>query len=240
MTRAVRALGGLSLIMLLAVPASAQVHLAIGQDGKKTIYNIPSRSSGGGAGGDLTWLARQRNRRSAYDAIILRHCSRAGVDPVLAKAVIQVESAYDPNCISNKGARGLMQLMPDTAHRFRVSRIFDPEDNIRGGVEYLAFLLETFSNDLPTALAAYNAGENAVIRYGGIPPYDETTSYVRRALTVYYGKPYGGQSVFFAKGSRGPKLKGGFRSASQTPLSFLSAAVAAPGVIPSLRYLGTR
>jgi Transglycosylase SLT domain len=240
MTRRFCAGGGLLLLILLAVPAGAQVHVVVGKDGKKTIYNVPSRSAGSASTGDLTWLARQRNRRSRYDPIILRHCERTGVDPVLAKAVIQVESDYDPNCVSRKGARGLMQLMPETARRFRVGRIFDPEENIRGGVEYLAALGEAFAHDLPRVLAAYNAGENAVARHGGIPPYDETETYVRRTLTVYYGRPYGDQAVYFAAGSEEPKLRGGFHSGAQAPLAFLSAAVTSPGVIPSLRYLGTR
>jgi Transglycosylase SLT domain len=225
----------------LAVSATAQVQLVVGEDGKKTIYNIPSRSHT--SAGDLSWLAKQRNHRSVYDPVILRYCNKLGVDPVLAKAVIQVESDYDPLCISRRGARGLMQLMPETARRFRVAKIFDPEQNIRGGVEYLAVLLELFRNDLPKALAAYNAGENAVIRYGDIPPYDETITYVKRTLSVYYGKPYGGKAVFFAGGG-GPKLKGGFGPGvrAATPISILSAALAAStqSVVPPLRYLGTR
>ena len=122
-----------------------------------------------------------------------------------------------------------MQLMPGTAQRFGVTRIQDPDQNIRAGVRYLALLVDMFG-DLPRALAAYNAGENAVVRHGGIPPYDETESYVKRALTVYYGKPYGGGAVSFAgRRSNGPKLRGGFTG----------GAVAA-AMIPGAKYLGTR
>lgn len=221
-------------LVLLAGIASAQVSLVI-RDGKKVIFNVPSGSS---HSGDLTWLARQRDRSTIYDSIINRHCDRLGVDPVLAKAVIQVESGYDPHCISRKGARGLMQLMPETARRFGVSRIFDPEQNIRGGITYLAFLLQMFSNDLPRTLAAYNAGENAVLKHGGIPPYSETVTYVARALTVYYGRPYGSATGFAGHG--GAKLKGGFGAARRDPLAFLTvAADATPRIMPALRYLGT-
>lgn len=221
-------------LILLAGTGSAQVSLVI-RNGRKIIYNVPSGST---RSGDLTWLARQHDRSTIYDSIINRHCDRLGVDPVLAKAVIQVESGYDPRCISSKGARGLMQLMPGTARRFGVSKIFDPEQNIRGGVTYLAVLLQMFSNDLPKTLAAYNAGENAVVKHGGIPPYSETMTYVARALTVYYGRPYGGATGF--PGHSGAKLKGGFGAARQDPLAFLAvAADATPRVMPALRYLGT-
>jgi soluble lytic murein transglycosylase-like protein len=221
-------------LLLIGTSASAQVSLVI-RDGKKIISNVPSGSS---RSGDLTWLARQHDRVTVYDSIINRHCDRLGVDPVLAKAVIQVESGYDPHCVSRKGARGLMQLMPETARRFGVSRIFDPEQNIRGGVTYLAILLQMFSNDLPRTLAAYNAGENAVIKHGGIPPYSETLTYVARALTVYYGRPYGEATGF--GGHSGPKLKGGFGAVREDPLALLTVVSdAAPRVVPALRYLGT-
>jgi soluble lytic murein transglycosylase-like protein len=110
------------------------------------------------------------------------------VDPELVKSVIQAESAYNPNAVSNKGAIGLMQLMPGTAQRFGVKQIHDPEQNIHGGVKYLRVLLDLFNNDLSLAVAAYNAGEGAVQRFRGIPRYTETQNYVQRVLTLY-GKP---------------------------------------------------
>src|SRR2546423_9702417 len=140
--------------------AMAQVQVIVGADGKKMISNfgvVPS-----GRGGDLRWLAKQRHRRSAYDAIIDRHAVAFGVDPVLVRAVIQVESDFDPRCVSNKGARGLMQLMPETARRYGVRNVFDPEDNIRGGIHNLADLLARYRGDLRQVLAAYNAGDGAV------------------------------------------------------------------------------
>jgi soluble lytic murein transglycosylase-like protein len=219
----------IALALLLALPAAAQVQLMVNRDGKKVIYNVPSGGAGGSAG-NLNWLAKQRNRRSPYDALIDRYAAHYGVDPVLVRAVIQVESDFNPMCVSNKGARGLMQLMPETARRYGVRRVHDPEENIRGGVAYLADLLELFGNDLSRTLAAYNAGEGAVAKYAGIPPYSETMTYVKRALTVYYGHPYGGGSVSYA-GSRGKGLlRGGFTAAR--PL--------AAAILPGFRYLGSQ
>jgi soluble lytic murein transglycosylase-like protein len=211
---------------LAASSAPAQVQLIVGPDGHKLISNFGVASA---HSGDLRWLAKQRNRRSPYDAIIDRHAVAYGVDPVLVRAVIQIESDFDPQCVSNKGARGLMQLMPETARRYGVRSIFDPEENIRGGVRYLGELLEMFHNDLPRALAAYNAGEGAVLKYAGIPPYSETMTYVKRALTVYYGQPYGHATSF--AGNPNAKLKGGFMAKVVDPL--------AAAVVPGMRYLGT-
>jgi soluble lytic murein transglycosylase-like protein len=98
--------------------------------------------------------------------------------PQLIHSVIKVESNYNPYAISNKGARGLMQLIPDTARRFGVNDAFNPVENIQGGAKYLRYLLDLYHGDYPLALAAYNAGEDAVARYGGIPPYAETQNYV--------------------------------------------------------------
>jgi soluble lytic murein transglycosylase-like protein len=115
---------------------------------------------------------------------IISSCSREfGVDSSLVKAVIHAESGYNPNAVSPKGARGLMQLMPKTAHGLKVADSLNPSDNIRGGVRYLRFLLDTFKGDESLALAAYNAGLNSVAKYGGIPPYQETREYVTKVLS---------------------------------------------------------
>jgi hypothetical protein len=98
----------------------------------------------------------------------------------LIHSVIQVESNYNPLAVSPKGALGLMQLVPSTARRFGVSNVFNPVENLQGGARYLRYLLELFHNNYPLALAAYNAGEGAVARYGGVPPYAETQSYIFR------------------------------------------------------------
>jgi soluble lytic murein transglycosylase-like protein len=123
-----------------------------------------------------------------FDPIINTLSSEYGVDKSLVKAVIQAESGYNPNAVSPKGASGLMQLMPETARDLKVSNTFDPTDNIRGGVRYLRFLLDTFKGDVSLALAAYNAGLAKVSKYGGIPPYEETRNYVSRVLS--YQKSY--------------------------------------------------
>ena len=106
------------------------------------------------------------------------------VSPELVHSVIQVESNYDPYAVSPKGAQGLMQLMPATARRFGVTNSFDPRQNIEAGVRYLKLLEETFQDDR-LAIAAYNAGEKAVARYGGVPPYPETVSYVAKVGQKY-------------------------------------------------------
>jgi soluble lytic murein transglycosylase-like protein len=120
------------------------------------------------------------------DAIIVESAARNKVDPVLVYSLMHQESSFKPRAVSYKGARGLMQLMPGTAARFGVRDIFDPKQNIEGGIRYLSFLLDMFDGDVPLALAAYNAGEGAVIKYGRrIPPYSETQEYVRRITKRY-------------------------------------------------------
>lgn len=118
-----------------------------------------------------------------YDTIIKTYADKYGVNQSLIKAVIHAESGYNPNAVSRKGASGLMQLMPGTAKSLKVSNSFDPKDNVEGGVKYLRFLLDTFRGDVSLAVAAYNAGLNKVARYGGIPPYAETRTYVNRVLS---------------------------------------------------------
>jgi soluble lytic murein transglycosylase-like protein len=118
-----------------------------------------------------------------FEQIINSCAVQYGVDKSLVKAVIHAESGYDPNAVSAKGASGLMQLMPNTARGLKVANTFDPADNIRGGVRYLKFLLDTFKGDVTLALAAYNAGLSRVAQYGGVPPYAETRNYVAKVLS---------------------------------------------------------
>lgn len=214
-------------VVTFAFSASARVKVTIKQDGSKLITNDARLRSGGG---NLQWLAKRHDHRSQYDPIIERHAAKHGVDPVLVRAVIQVESNFNPATVSHKGARGLMQLMPATAKMYGVplAKIHDPEQNIQAGVRHLAHLMALF-RDMPRVLAAYNAGEGAVMRYGGIPPYEETSTYVVRAMTVYHGRPYGSRGGVSIAGGRGKKLKGGF-----------GGAPVAAAMLPGVKVLGTR
>ncbi len=123
---------------------------------------------------------------SFVDSLIVESGTRHGVDPVLLYAIMHQESSFKQRAISNKGASGLMQLMPATARRFGVSNIFDPRQNVEAGTRYMRWLLNFFDGDVRLALAGYNAGEGAVLKYGRrIPPYSETQNYVRRIFGRY-------------------------------------------------------
>ena len=121
-----------------------------------------------------------------YEDLIVKASERYRIDPALVKAVIKAESNFNHRAVSPVGARGLMQLMPATAAKLQVEDSFHPENNIEGGVRYLRYLMNLFNGDLPLVLAAYNAGENTVLRYNNrIPPYQETRTYVRRVLDYF-------------------------------------------------------
>ena len=123
---------------------------------------------------------------ASVDRFIVESGARNGVDPVLLYAIMHRESSFKRFALSHKGARGLMQLMPATARRFGVTDIFDPRQNIEGGTRYMRFLLDFFDGDVRLALAGYNAGEGAVMKYGRrVPPYRETQEYVRRISERY-------------------------------------------------------
>lgn len=125
-------------------------------------------------------------RSAQYDAIIETEAKSAGVEPNLIRAVIVVESGFNSHAVSKRGAVGLMQLMPATATRFGVPDRYDPRQNIRGGARYLGFLINRFRQNVRLALAAFNAGEDAVDRNSGqIPPFSETLEYVPKVLTIY-------------------------------------------------------
>lgn len=128
-----------------------------------------------------------------FDRLIAVACQRYGVEFALVKAVIKAESAFDPSALSPAGARGLMQLMPDTATLHRVRDVHTPRDNIEGGVRHLRLLLDRFRGNLTLTLAAYNAGAENVVRYNGVPPYQETQEYVQRVLQ--YRESYQRRSI---------------------------------------------
>ncbi|MFN7973543.1 MAG: lytic transglycosylase domain-containing protein [Acidobacteriota bacterium] len=179
-----------SVAMLVASHAFADVYKFTGVNGVVTYTNTPGRGvrvpvTSGIWGYTPRYASRiAPEKRKEYAAIAERVATKYDVDPGLVKAVIAVESGFDPKAVSPKGAQGLMQLMPFTAERFEVADVFDPEQNIEGGVKYLHFLHEMFDGNLIFVVAAYNAGENIVDKLKAIPPYAETEEYVRRVLSI--------------------------------------------------------
>lgn len=175
---------------LAASPAEAQVYTRV-RDGVIEATNVPAtrdyRLTYPGKG---TLIHSRQFRLSSsryngqFDSYIAHAAQTYGVSVDLVRAVIQVESEYDHLAVSSKGAQGLMQLMPDTARRFGVWDAFDPRQNIMGGVQYLRVLLDMFSGDVSLAAAGYNAGENAVLRHKGVPPYKETRGYVQKVQAL--------------------------------------------------------
>jgi len=177
-----KALTALLIALGCAAPLAAGVKIAVGADGHRVIYNESTE---------------QRERRFANQLmpvpdplltqLIARHATARRLDPLLVQAVIQAESGYNPRALSDKGAIGLMQLMPETAQDLSVANPFDPDQNLRGGTTYLRAMLDRFSESLDLALAAYNAGPEAVAKYSGVPPYPDTREYVDRVLHLYNG-----------------------------------------------------
>ncbi len=131
-----------------------------------------------------------------FDLFIKKLAEKRNLDPLLVKAVIKVESDFEVEALSRKGAQGLMQLMPQTAAHLGVKDVWDPHHNIEGGVKYLRKMLNKFNNNLSLALAAYNAGPNKVKRYGGIPPYPETQRFVREVIKYYEYYKVGGYAIY--------------------------------------------
>ncbi len=131
------------------------------------------------------WKAKSRFDSAACELWIRVAAKKYGLDAKLIKAIIKAESGFNPTAVSPKGARGLMQLMPQTIRHLGLSNPFDPRQNIMGGARYLKELLGRFDHNLLLALAAFNAGPETVKRHGGIPPYEETRTYIRRVLTFY-------------------------------------------------------
>ena len=168
--------------------ASGHVHLTDRpMPGMQLLKRYASSGARAARPGDS--LAAMKRRRDRLASLIEQAATENGLEPALVHAVVRAESAYRADAVSHKGAVGLMQLMPGTAERYGVSDRRDPRQNLSGGTRYLSDLLDMFDNDLTLALAAYNAGENAVIRYGRqVPPFKETQGYVRKVLD-FYGQP---------------------------------------------------
>ena len=189
----------LLIVAVVAVPglARADVYSFTDANGVSHFSNVPSDSryqlliatpSQAAPGTavkehSIDWLARS----AQYDGVIKGAAKAATIQAALVRAVIVVESGFNPRAVSKKGAIGLMQLQPATARRYGVKNIYDPEQNVRAGAHYLSDLLARFDSNLELALAAYNAGEEAVERYGRhVPPYRETLAYVPSVMKVYH------------------------------------------------------
>jgi soluble lytic murein transglycosylase-like protein len=192
----IQMLGWALLAAMLLTPgfAQAEIYKYRGPDGS---FHFTDRPMGGRY--KLMWrsgksskkkgnysLAKMRQNKSRLTPLIEKIAKEQRLHPGLLHAVVRVESAYNPQAVSKKGAQGLMQLMPATASRYGVADSYDPKQNLEGGARYLKDLLAQFEYDIRLALAAYNAGENAVIRYGNtIPPFPETMNYVDKVLGEY-------------------------------------------------------
>jgi soluble lytic murein transglycosylase-like protein len=168
----------------------APVQVSLGAAGRKVIFNESSVQRARRFAGQLLPVPDLPGLPSgALEPLILRHSDAQRLDPRLVRAIIQVESGYNHRARSNRGAIGLMQLMPDTAAGLAVSDPYDVGENLRGGTTYLRQLIDAFPSSLEMAIAAYNAGPGAVERHRGVPPYPETVDYVQRVLALFRGAP---------------------------------------------------
>ena len=187
----------IAIVLLAAAPAGAatRIYSFVDADGQRHFTDLPSDNryrllrlapgtlTASGHHYDADVLAHA----SQYDPIIELAAAASAVESNLLRAVIVVESGFNSHALSPRGAIGLMQLMPATASRFGVSDPYDPRENVHAGARYLKFLINRFGQDIRLALAAYNAGEEAVERNGGrIPPFSETQAYVPRVLKIYH------------------------------------------------------
>jgi hypothetical protein len=183
------------LALTLSAPARGadKIQAYVGPDGR-IVFTNPGENSGPGSHPGTATGGTSHGVPAALHSLVHAISNNHGVDPALVAAVMRTESGFNRWAVSPKGARGLMQLIPSTGHRFGVRDFFDPQQNIEGGVRYLKFLLDKFEGNLDLSLAAYNAGENLVERLGRIPAIPETMQYVRKVRSLYRPSARAGQS----------------------------------------------
>ncbi len=213
-----RALGLAVLTVIFLPPVQAQI-VAVDEDGKQVFINLAPE--------ELKAILRYENSRvlvvapfpsmrpaprlrllgTDVEQLINETAKRYQLDPALVRAIIQVESSGNPWAVSQKGAVGLMQVVPETGRKLGVNNLFDPQENLEAGVRYLKSLLDAYQGNLALSLAAYNAGPKAVEKHGGVPPYRETQQYVRKVTDVYFSPGDRGRYSTSAAGS-GRKIYG--------------------------------
>jgi soluble lytic murein transglycosylase-like protein len=157
--------------------------MRVAEDLRAVLTRVERLDAGSTGGKRFTALVRGGDRDD-IDALVRANAAAYSIDPALVRSIVEAESGFDPRATSPAGARGLMQLMPETAQSLGVVDAYDAQENLRGGTRYLRGLLDRFG-DVRLAVAAYNAGPAAVERFGGVPPFSETQQYVRRVLTRY-------------------------------------------------------
>lgn len=187
----------LFLVLAVTVPAPAQVYSYTDSKGRLVLTDVPGRGRKmvSGSRSTATDTAETASaplaaRDREIDRLVVKYAAAYDLEERLLRAVIKAESDFDHKAVSHKGAMGLMQLMPETGKEYGVRDFFDPEENIRAGARHLRKLLDRYFGDYELALAAYNAGETAVEKYNGIPPYPETREYVRKIMRMVRGDNY--------------------------------------------------
>lgn len=171
--------------LFVSLPCFADIYMYIDENGVVNFSNVPTSTDYKIYIKERPEKIRQVFNSKRYDALIQKAHQKYGVDFSLIKAVILVESGFNPNAVSRKGAKGLMQIMPFNYRALSINDPFNPQQNIMGGTFYLKKLLTRYQNKLPLALAAYNAGPEAVDKYQQIPPYRETQNYVKKVMKTY-------------------------------------------------------